>query len=262
VRNGQLYGAAIDDRTHQDQSVQEGRLGYEQYSSKALLGLGFDQHVAATYHNGHARQVMIDGVPVPYDERDFAHLGAHNYVLTEPYALDALEYGTDRASAPLLRSIFEVQKRRWQRTGLATAVSEDNLDRPPYFVYNTIFVDGQPWKAITDTGLDQAPLKTLSVKAAFALSVLFPGEPYARTLRERIRDAREPERGWYSGIFDDPRLGMNKSMTANTNGIILEALLYKVYGPLHRACAACGRGLRFPAEVLRSAAGRSRCLPR
>lgn len=248
VHDGQMYGMIVDAASKKEMAVQEGRLGYEQYGGKVFAMLGFNQDVAARYDNEFASSVTILGVPIAYDMRDPRKLGAYNYVVTESYALDAMEFGVDAANAPLVRSIFEVQRRRWQKTGIVTAVSEDNIDRAPYFLYNTIFAAGSPWNTITDSGADHNALKTISTKAAFSLAVLFPGDPYSSVLLDKIASAYDPEKGWYSGIYESG-IGYNKAVTANTNGIILQAILYKKYGPLSALCARCGRSIRLAAQT-------------
>jgi hypothetical protein len=260
IQDGQLYGAVFDPATKKDQALQEGRLGYEQYAGKAFAGLGFDQSVASRYDNQYASTVDIHGVPIAFDMRDPRKFGAFNYVVTESYALDALEFGRDAEVNRLLGNIYEVQKRRWQRTGIVTAASEDNVDRPPYFVYNTIFAAGSAWNTITDTGADQSQLKSLSTKAAFSLATLYPEDPYSSVLVNAVWNAYDPERGWYSGIYESG-IGYNKAITANTNGIILETLLFKALGPLHQACRKCGRELKLGGEDVPETVVATQCLP-
>ncbi|HEX8436922.1 DUF3131 domain-containing protein [Archangium sp.] len=260
IQDGQLYGAVFDPATKKDQALQEGRLGYEQYGGKAFALLGFDQSVSARYDNQYASMVEINGVPIAFDMRDPRKFGAFNYVVTESYALDALEFGRDAELTRLLRNIYEVQKRRWQRTGIVTAVSEDNVDRPPYFVYNTIFAAGSAWNTITDTGADQHQLKSLSTKAAFSLAALFPEDPYSSVLVNSVWSAYDAERGWYSGVYESG-IGYNKAITANTNGIILETLLYKALGPLHPTCQKCGRALKLGGEDVEETVAATQCLP-
>ncbi|HEX2572758.1 MAG TPA: DUF3131 domain-containing protein [Polyangia bacterium] len=259
IQDGQMYGAYVDG-AKKAVMAQEGRLGYEQYAGKMFARLGFEQRVAATYKNEYAHAIDIYGVPIAFDIRDPRKLGAFNYVVTESYALDAMEFGLDEENAALVRNVYEVQKRRWQRTGHVTAVSEDNLDRAPYFVYNTIFAAGSPWNAITDTGVDQSRYRTISTKAAFSLATLFPEDPYSAVLMDKVASAYDPERGWYSGIYESG-IGYNKAITANTNGIILEALLYKSHGPLHPAYERCNRSLGLEAADEDPAPGRQRCYP-
>ena len=238
TEDGEMRGAYVDPASKRVSLVQEGRLGYEQYGGKGFSLLGIDQSVSSSYKNRYAQSVSIYGVDIPYDIRDPRKFGAYNYVVTESYTLDAIEFGIDDVNGPLLANIFEVQKRRWQDTGIVTAVSEDNVDRPPYFVYNTIYAAGTPWSTITDTGVDQDALKATSTKAAFTLAALFPDHEYSAVLMDKIGSAYDPERGWYSGVYESG-IGYNKSITANTNGIILETLLYKSIGALQRRCAKC-----------------------
>ncbi|WP_224249642.1 DUF3131 domain-containing protein [Hyalangium gracile] len=240
VRDGQLYGAAMNASTRKDVSIQEGRRGYEQYAGKMFARLGFDQRISATYRNAFASSVDIYGVQVPIDTRDPRMLGAYNFVVTESYVLDVLEFGLDEENGSLINAIYEVQKRRWQQTGIATAVSEDNIDRSPYFIYNSIYAAGTAWASLTDKGVRHDGLKTISTKAALSLATLFPQDPYSAVLLNAVGSAYSPERGWYSGVYESG-LGYNKAITANTNGIILEALLYKAVGPLHEMCARCRR---------------------
>lgn len=236
VRQGEPWGV------HRDASgalrhVQEGRLGYEQYAAKALAILGLDVARARSYEPFLAERTML-GVPVPYDVRDRRRYGALDAVVTEPWALDGLEFGLGDGGAPLARRIFEVQKRRWEQTGIVTALSEDHVDRPPWFVYDAILADGVPWRTVTPEGNAVDGLHGLSTKAAFALAALYPSDPYATTLRTAVADAYDPERGWFAGIYE--RGGPNRSVSANTNAVILESILYSRRGKLHASCEGCG----------------------
>ncbi len=244
VHDGQMWGTLVDPASKKESVVQEGRLGYEQYGGKMFAVLGFDQHVSSNYRNPHASTVSIYDVPVSVDDRDPRKFGAYNYVVTESYALDAMEFGADVHNATLIRNIFEVQKRRWQHTGIVTAVSEDNVDRSPHFLYNTIYAAGSAWNTITDAGVDYDTLKSVSTKAAFSLVSLFPTDSYAPKLLDTVSSAYDKDRGWYSGVYE-AGLGYNKITTANTNGIILEALLFKAFGPLNAACKRCDLGLKY-----------------
>jgi hypothetical protein len=244
ITNGQMYGTAVNPAKKTEMVLQEGRLGYEQYAGKIWSMLGFDQRVSSTYRNEYASSITIEGVPIVYDTRDPRTQGAYNFIVTESFVLDAMENGLDAENTPLVRAVYEVQKRRWKRTNIVTAVSEDNVDRAPYFVYNTIFAAGLPWSTITDTGIDETPLKAVSTKAAFSLVTLFPGDPYSGVLSGQIANAYDPDKGWYSGIYESG-IGYNKVFTANTNGIILEGLLYKMFGSLNAVCTRCGKSLKI-----------------
>lgn len=251
IADGQMYGLARDAVSKKVKILQEGRLGYEQYAGKLFKSLGFKQDISATYNNQFLSKVDIFGVPVAYDSRDPRQLGAYNYVVTESYAMDAVENGIDDENRPLLKNIFDVQKRRWEETGIVTAVSEDNIDRKPYFLYNTIFTAGLPWNTTTDKGERYDDLKTISVKAAVSLAALFPDDPYSKELAYMTSTAYNPERGWYSGIYENGK-GYNTAITANTNGIIMSIMLYKKYGEFMPICQKCGRGLKLDIKVKKS----------
>jgi len=235
---GELQGVLVDG-AGAVKAVQEGRLGYEQYAAHALATLGLDVGQARRYDR-FAADAEILGLAVRHDTRDRRRFGAVDALVTEPWVLDAFEFGLDGDSAPLAARIFEVQKRRWEQTRVVTAASEDHVDRPPWFVYDGIWAAGQPWRTVTANGDDAPSLRGLSTKAAFALALLYPDDPYARVLRGAIAGASDPARGWYAGVYE--RGGVNRSVNANTNGVVLEALLFRVVGPLHRASAASPSG--------------------
>ncbi len=245
IKDGQMFGLYRDPASKEKAIVvvQEGRLGYEQYAGKIFRELGYDQQISATYNNKFRAVTNIYDVPIAYDSRDPRDLGAYNYVVTESYAMDVVENGMDAENQPLLANIYEVQRRRWQDTGIVTAVSEDNLDQKPYFLYNTIFTAGLPWNATTDNGVRYDSLKTISVKAALSLAILFPEDPYSKELAYTVGTAYDPERGWYSGIYENGG-GYNKAITANTNGVIMSLLLYKKYGEFYPICKRCERGIK------------------
>jgi hypothetical protein len=126
--------------------------------------------------------------------------------------------------------VYGAQAERFRRTGVLTAVSEDNIDQAPYFVYNTVFTDGQPWKAITDQGADASAYKSISTKAVFGWDVLYK-TPYTAQLLHRVTDLYDPARGWYAGLYEATQTP-NKAIPANTNAIILESLCYRRFGAL------------------------------
>jgi hypothetical protein len=231
VAGGELHGAMVD-RSGEVAVVQEGRFGYEQYAARALARLGLDVGLARSYDRFAAEEIIL-GVRLRRDTRDPVRFGAIDALATEPFVLDALEFGRDARTVPLVRAVFDVQKRRWEETGIPTAATEDHVDRPPWFVYGSIWAGGRPWRAVTPEGEDAPGLLALSTKAAFALATLYPDDPYARVLRAAVAGANDPERGWYAGVYDAG--GLNRALTANTNGVILEALLWKARGPLHGA---------------------------
>ncbi|MBT0668009.1 DUF3131 domain-containing protein [Novosphingobium profundi] len=241
VRAGELYGTALDDKG-QIQFLQEGRLGYEEYAASAFRLWGYDTAKAAAA--APYGLVSLYGVKLPYDARDPKLFGAHNYVVTESYALDGIEMGWDlpgdATSGPftftngwIARSaqrVYQAQEERYARTGIFTARTEHQLAGAPYFVYDTVFSDGVPWATITDTGESYPQYASVSLKGALGLWALWD-TPYTDALFAHVRSAFDPEKGFYEGLLESNGERI-PAFTANNNGIILETLLYKAQGPI------------------------------
>jgi hypothetical protein len=226
VREGQLHGLGAADK---GQPVQEGRLGYEQYAARAFTLVGQDVATAADWRN-HLQLVTVDGVAVCADERDPQRFGAQNAVVSEPYVLEGLEFGWTRAARECAWRAYRAQEARFRKTGTLTAVSEDHVDQAPFFVYNTIWDAGRPWATVTEQGADAAPLRTLSVKAAFGWHALLR-TGYTAKLVEKAATLNDPAKGWYAGLYEEGGRP-NKALTANTNAVVLESLAYIAHGRL------------------------------
>jgi len=225
TKKGQMYGTAI--ANGKEQLNQEGRLGYENYAAYGFKLWGLDVEKALDSQSNVAF-VNLYGKGVPYDKRDAKTSGANNYVLSEPYILDGIETGFQSLPKAYADRILAAQEARYQATKQLTAVTEDNLDRAPYFVYNTLFVNGQPWAAITDTGKTHNDLRFLSAKAALGWHMLYDTS-YTRQLFNFVQDNLKADKGWYNGFYESLK-APNKSLTANNNGVMLESLLYKKVG--------------------------------
>jgi len=226
TKEGALYGAVVE--KGKEKLLQEGRLGYEQYTSKMFATFGVDITNAIRYDKYLEFNEMYD-VQIPYDKRDKEHSDANNYVLMEPYMLDGLEFGWDYFSKEFSYRLYKAQEERYKDTGILTAVTEDHLDQKPYFIYNTIFVNKQEWVAIDEFGKVHNEMKQLSTKAVFSMSSLYHTD-YTKKLMKAINPLSS-DRGWYAGIYEQSGK-VNKALTCNTNAIILESLLYKKEGPI------------------------------
>ncbi len=239
---GQMYGAFSEGG--QVKYVQEGRLGYEEYSAKGFQLWGFDTRRAAKPEPYDTRSIY--GIEIPYDKRDPRVLAAHNYVVSESYVLDGIEMNwdtalddvstdmkhTDPVIAEFAERIYKVQEERFRRTGIMTARTEHQLDKDPYFVYDAIFTDGYPWNTITEPGKYVPEFAAVALKAALGLWVLWDTK-YTDKLFEYISKAFDPQVGYYEGIYEKSQQPI-KAFTMNNNGIMLEVLLYKVKGKLLR----------------------------
>lgn len=238
-KNGTMFGALLD-KDKKISYVQEGRLGYEEYSAKGFQLWGFHTCLAAMPEPYNVTQIF--GISIPYDVRDPRIFSQHNYVVSESYVLEGVELNWDH---PYDRStndnehslkwlenfgnrIYQVQENRFRETGVLTARSEHQLDKDPYFVYDTVYTDGYPWNTITEDGKHVPEYAAISLKAALGLWVLWDS-PYTNLLFDAISDSYDPKKGYYEGIYENGT-GYIKTQTANNNGIMLAALLSKVQG--------------------------------
>ena len=204
---------------------QEGRLGYEQYAAKGLQLWGIEATNAL--NNPPTKEIEVDGTTLKIDRRNYANSNAGNYLTNDPYFLWGLELGWTETDKQQVAKLLQVQEQRYKRTGILTAVNEDSLDRPPYFLYYSIYANGDRWNAINSHGKSFPELKFLSTKAAFAASALFPDKPYTQSLKQAVEKTVVKNRGYPGGIYEDKNLGINKVFNVNTNAVILESLLYQ-----------------------------------
>lgn len=225
TKDGDMYGTSISNGA--EQYNQEGRLGYENYAAFGLKLWGLKVDKALDYEDKTAFVNLYD-VGIPYDLRDAQNSGANNYVLSEPFFLDGIETGFQALPKAYSDRILAAQEARYKSTKQLTAITEDNLDRDPRFVYNTLFANGKPWSTITDTGKNYNHYRFLSAKAAIGWHVLYNTE-YTNKLFDFVVENLESETGWYNGYYETLQ-EPNDVLTANNNGVILESLLYKQIG--------------------------------
>lgn len=240
-KSGTLFGASVD-KDKKTEYLQEGRLGYEEYAAKGFQLWGFNTTRASMPQP--FNMIHIYGVRVPYDMRDPREFSQHNYVVSESYVLDGVELNWDhpydrstndsehsqRWVENFAHRVYQAQENRFREAGILTARSEHQLDKPPYFVYDTVYTTGYAWNTITDTGKFSPDTAAISLKAALGMWVLWKS-PYTDLLFDAIVDTYEPKKGYYEGIYENGS-GPIKTQTANNNGIMLEALAYKVQGKL------------------------------
>jgi Protein of unknown function (DUF3131) len=205
--------------------VQEGRLGYEQYAAESLKTWNITAHKALSHPP--ITTVQVDGVRLNIDRRNLKNSGASNHLTNDPYLFWGLELGWTETVKPQVLNLLAVQQQRHQRTGLLTAVNEDSLDRPPYFVYSSVYADGKPWNTKSASGQPADHLKQLSTKAAFAWEALFPKESYTKLLRNSAQSLMDKNRGFFAGRFENQTPSVNTVFNVNTNAAVLESILFK-----------------------------------
>jgi hypothetical protein len=225
---GTMYGARVDENGLTE-FVQEGRLGYEEYGARAVNLLGLDALTAAKYDD-YLDYARVAGQQIAIDSRSFSEFDAHNYVVSEPYILTAIEFGLDSESQELAHRIYTAQHERFKRSGIITAVSEDNIDQEPYFLYSTVYANDVAWNVLSEDGSQHPEKRTVSTKAAFGWDAIYATE-YTSELMDHVAITKTDDTGYASGVYETDG-SVNDITTANTNAIILETLQYKANGPL------------------------------
>jgi len=228
VSGGELIGAARDPAGNLE-NLQEGRLGYEEYGARGAALLGLNASLAADWrHNAIA--VRVEGIPLIVDFRDKENSNASNYMLSEPFLLSALEFGLDPSAQLVATALYQTQARRAKRTGQLTAVTEDNIDQDPYFLYYSAYANGSSWIPLNPDGKAYPELATVSTKAAFGWHALFETD-YTQSLIDYVGKTRHESRGWRSGIYEASG-EINDVATANTNAMVLLSIHYQAFGPI------------------------------
>jgi hypothetical protein len=229
VENGYLIGGNLSEgELRRDQ---EGRIGYEQYASRAFMQFGFDA-VNSYRVESNLTVVDVEGQPIPADTRLYRGT-IPSFVVTEPYILDGLEFGFDARSHRFATAVYKAQEARFLNQGILTAVTETHMNEEPYFIYSSVWGGGAPWAVMTFSGDRKDSKRTISAKVAFAFDALFHTD-YSAKLVAAVAPLGDPERGFPEGLYEADG-STNTSVTANTNGIILAALAFGAGGPLIRA---------------------------
>ncbi len=265
---GTMFGAIVDKDSKETRYLQEGRLGYEEYAAKGFQLWGFDT-TKASLPEPYSR-LELYGSQVAYDTRDPRRLKAHNYVVNESYVLDHIELGWDQANdsdsaedyytdpitAEFGHQVYAAQQGRYCDTGILTARTEHQLDKAPYFVYDTIYTDGYAWNTITESGEHVPQFSAVALKGALGMWAVWDS-PYTDMLFDYISGLYDPEKGFYEGVYENGS-GLIKTWTANNNGIMLESLLFKVQGKL--LTPKQGRG-PWDKALEDPFSGKKQCLP-
>jgi len=247
--DGNMYGGNyIDDRV---QITQEALTGYEEYLARGYQKWGHNATEAASYK--HFKEVDVYGYKVPVDTRPFFI----NLVESEPFLYLGFEYGLgDTQTGRYIYNVFKAQEERYKRTGQFTAMTEDNVDVAPYFLFNNIYTDGELWKTVDQHGVDYDQYKTVSTKAAIGISYIM-NDDYSKKLFNYIKTNYDPDKGFYAGIYEK-RAGRNKALSLNTNAVVLEAMLSSKMGPLQELHKLKNRGVY---DHYRNTVNNFRCLP-
>ena len=249
--DGALYGA-VQDNGHL-QKYEERRSGYEGYTALGFQAWGWSTERASRKEPYDTERIYdVAVVPEARDPHERGKSGNPPPVVTLPYVLDGLEFNwdlvddgwsldslhTDSARAELAQRIYTVQERRYEQKKIFTARTDHQISRAPYFVYDAIFAAGYPWNTMADSGQFMPDSALVSSRAAFGLWALWKTN-YTDSLLPVVSALFDPSRGWFEGRLELTG-GYERSVTATTNAVVLEALLYKAIGKLYRLAVKDG----------------------
>ena len=194
VQDGFLVGSY----TRQAQKIvsQEGRLGFEEYASRALRPLGLDADEAGRYLD-YLIFVKHDGLQIPADARPPDPLNQRRCDASEAYILDGIEHGFDENSRELAYRLLQAHEGGFYSANCNNAPDQDRV---------------------------------LRTSVAFGWRALF-ASPYTRHLVEHVSQAHHPDQGWDEGI-DEMEGQPVAEFTLGTNALVLEALTYQRFGAL------------------------------
>lgn len=229
AKGGRFQGVAILHKQY-ERGVQEGRIGYEQYAAVTGKILGLNVDLAYQFAPILRWQRYFD-IALPADNRTQSTHGVSAVTTSEPFLLEVLEYGWRPETFKVAWAVFQAQLYRHQRTGILTALSEDHIKGPPYFAYNSILVDFEPFASVTAGRKNVSEKRTISAKGSIGWWAI-TDHPYTYELLTAI-EGLQTENGWYAGLFEAD-MSQNAILTLNTNAVILEALHYRSLGPLYR----------------------------
>jgi len=198
----------------------EGRLGYEQY---AAVGLALWRDVDRNFYKlDKAAKEKI------YDEDVLVDPRPGGYLLMDPFGLIALETGAPNTELKrLLDTLYNVQKRHSDTIKHPVAVAETALHKPPWVIYPSIFSNGKPWQTLGTNGRHYEEFSGYSTHGIFLLDAIF-ADTHSTKMKEATKALVSPGYGYYSGkTYHGETI---RALSANTNGVILESILYSLMG--------------------------------
>jgi len=157
------------------------------------------------------------------------------FLVPESYILEAIEIGQTKQNEKILNFIYNLQRARYKDKGIMTCLSEGELDREPWFAYCGMlvtkggFIFWPVTKSIWEESENYPEYRFISSRAAISLHALFENH-YSRLCYDLIRkEALNEQYGFYTGVYEDSQ-ELNRCISVNTNGIILESLWFKKRG--------------------------------
>ncbi len=158
---------------------------------------------------------------------------------TEPYGLEAIEFGISGPSQLLSDVLTMAQYETFRATGELVAVTETPLDHEPWFTYQGLDLErpAYGWKVLPnppdrryDSPEMQVALKVFSAKAAYLAAAIRPSAFSDKLLVAARAHCATPEKSFCVGTYAASGAPMSGYSDINTNGVILEVLAFLARG--------------------------------
>ncbi|WOT05058.1 DUF3131 domain-containing protein [Shewanella youngdeokensis] len=214
VHKGTLYGTKLTSK--KEYYRQEGRLGYLQYAATGYRLMGLD--VDTAFECERLDETEVDDITIKIDPRNLPFLTLDSFLLY------TIEFSHDESCWNQLRELYDLHEEQFNTSKKLTAYAEDSLSKAPWFLYNNIYYQGEPWYSVSHSGKPFANSQTFSNKAAFAMSVIFDSE-YSRALANQVTTNSIRHRVIPTGLYRNGKT--NTAYNINTNSLILVSLWYK-----------------------------------
>jgi hypothetical protein len=209
-----LYGTKLT--SQKEYFRQEGRLGYLQYAATGyrLMNLDVDKAFLCDQLN----KVKLDNLALKIDPRNLP------FLTLDPFLLYTIEVGNEVSCWNQLDKLYQLHEAKYNSNKRLTAYAEDSLNKSPWFLYNNIYYQGQPWYSVSHSGKPFAESQTFSNKAALAISVIYQSE-YSQNLATQVITNSIRHTEIPTGLYHDGKI--NTAYNINTNSLILVSLWYK-----------------------------------
>ncbi len=202
-------------RGSSEQTFQEGRLGYEQYAAAGFALQGINLANAMAYDTIGTRQ--IDRVSVWLDQRPDGR------TTSEPLYLGLMELGgIDGCFRQVADSHLKAQLAHAMLSKTPTAISEEFLPAAPWFVFSSVYADGQAWNTTSHDGQPRPDLQTYSLKSALAWYAIAP-RSFDQWPNNIVAQLSSPN-GYRAGLMNSGK--SNTALSLATNAVMLESLWY------------------------------------
>ncbi|WP_421903676.1 DUF3131 domain-containing protein [Maridesulfovibrio sp.] len=217
VKDGNITSLSV--YLNKEQLKQEAGFGQPSYAAEAFKLWNLDAWKTRDYRPQLGFK-KIYGINVPFNKSGPA-------ISSTPFTLILMELGRSGSEQDrMIRSIYEVQAARHKNKGKLTAADSGRIDRSPWVAQSTILTanGAAEWKCISPYSDKPLPLFWSSTATAFCWDALF-NTAYTRKLVQSLSTLHDKNKGFMAGKYDNGET--NKAVTLETNGLILEAAMYR-----------------------------------